>query len=289
MSQYQIASFYHFEKIDPLSVQSALLPLGDELGLGGLVIVAKEGLNGTVAAPSSAALAGFQDQVRRLLNVDSLSVKFSTTDNNPYKRFKVKVREEIVTTEFGVTNPKGKHLTPSEWDRFVDDNPGVTILDTRNWYETRVGLFEDAVDLDMVHFSDFPEKVEQLELKKEAPVLMYCTGGIRCEKASVLMENMGFQSVYQLEGGILKYFEDTSAKSYKGECFVFDGRVSVDKDLKPSEKWKLCPHTGQPGTKDITCAVCSKHAVLSPEALHLGKEQTCSKDCSEKFKRTLCA
>jgi UPF0176 protein len=178
------------------------------------------------------------EELRRIPGLEDLPAKESPSPAAPFGKMRVKIKKEIIA--FGVdgvdpaqrTAPK---LSPAEFKRWLDEGRRLTLLDTRNEYEVRLGTFRGAVSVGIDHFRDFPAAVQQLPAeKKTEPIVMFCTGGIRCEKAGPYMENLGFKEVYQLDGGILKYFEACGGAHYQGECFVFDERVGVSPDLQPT-------------------------------------------------------
>ncbi len=147
-------------------------------------------------------------------------------------------------------------------------------------------MFEGAIDPKLKMFSEFPSFVEKCGIPKNKKVLMYCTGGIRCEKALLEMEKQGYKNVYQLKGGILQYLKDCPNQKFKGECFVFDHRTAVGQQLEPSNRYSLCPHTGDPADLHITCSRCNKTAVVAAHCDDIQK-QSCSKDCANKQKEAL--
>lgn len=159
------------------------------------------------------------------------------------------------------------------------------LLDTRNVYETAIGKFRGAVDPKLQKFSEFSDFVTASDIPKNKKVLMYCTGGIRCEKASLEMQRLGFEDVYQLSGGILKYLEEFPDGPFEGECFVFDHRVAVDKNLRPSKQYKLCPHCGNPGDKSISCRKCGAQAIICDGCANNEYKVSCSKNCAHHLER----
>ena len=202
--------------------------------LKGTILLSPEGINLFVAGGEKDVdcLLG---ELRRVPGLEDLQAKFSETDHQPFTRMLVRIKKEIIA--FGVeginparrTSPK---LSPSELKRWLDEGRAVTLLDTRNDYEVKLGTFENARPIGIDQFRDFPEAVGKLPPElKEQPVVMFCTGGIRCEKAGPFMEREGFKNIFQLEGGILKYFEECGGAHYRGECFVFDQRTGVDPAL----------------------------------------------------------
>lgn len=237
-----------------------------------------EGVNGTIAG-SLENIQTFKEILQNELG--EILFKDSTADEQPFKRFFVKIRPEIVTLGDTSVLPEqdNSHLSPAEWNQVIE-NEDVVIIDTRNDYETEIGMFEGAIDPGLKKFQDFPEYVSSSGLPKEKKVLMYCTGGIRCEKALVEMKRQGYQHVYQLDGGILKYLQEFPEGKFNGECFVFDHRVAVNQELKPSEKYKLCPHCGDPGDVSITCLRCQKSGVICSRCATHEERRTCSKNCA---------
>ncbi len=235
---YVIAALYEFKTVEQVqSVRSVLHQCCQSNGLKGTLLVAHEGLNGTVAGSRTGI-----DQLRKTLsqlNFNNLNYKESFSAHCPFLRLKVKLKQEIVTLGEPKAKPSeivGTYVEPKDWNALLND-PDVLVIDTRNQYETRIGQFKDAMIPKTQNFRDFPEYVRtQLKSHKKTKIAMYCTGGIRCEKASSFMLNEGFKTVYHLKGGILKYIEDTASKNslWEGDCFVFDERVAVDQHLKPS-------------------------------------------------------
>lgn len=217
---------YKFVPLDDLEPRrERLKSLCDEIELRGTILLSPEGINCFLAG-TRASIDALLSELRSEDCFADLEVKESYSDRQPFNRMLVRLKNEIIA--FGIeealplkrTSPK---LTPAELKQWLDEGRPVTLLDTRNDYEVKLGTFENAVDLDLDHFRNFPQAVEQLPAdSKDAPIVMFCTGGIRCEKAGPFMEQMGYQNVFQLEGGILKYFEEIGGAHWNGECFVFD-------------------------------------------------------------------
>lgn len=227
---------YQFASLSELRDRKAsLLRQCLEWNLKGTILLSPEGIN--------LFIAGHRESVDRLLaelrswpGLEGLAPKFSETEHVPFHRMLVRLKKEIIA--FGIqeidparkTSPKLSARTLKQW---LDEGRPVTLLDTRNEYEVRMGTFDKALPIGVDHFREFPEAVKRLpSALKETPVVMFCTGGIRCEKAGPFMEREGFRNVFQLEGGILKYFEECGGAHYQGECFVFDQRVGVGPDLR---------------------------------------------------------
>lgn len=284
---YQVASFYKFQTLSEAQISEiheSLTRWSDKYNVLGLMILGKEGLNSTVSA--EARLQEFLDHVQQETPIGKFEIKWSQSHIRPFRRFKIALRDEIVTIGNEGLVPKGphRHLPPEEWEKELQD-PDVAVIDTRNWYETQVGKFKNAIELPISEFTEFGKAVEDLKLPKDKKVLMYCTGGIRCEKAILEMERQGFQNVFQLEGGILNYIEKLPNKSWEGECFVFDHRVAVDQNLQPSKRYSLCAHCGQPSTESFACIRCDAPAHTCPKCLNGGEHmKTCSKNCAHHYK-----
>ncbi len=286
-----ITSFYRFWRLSGDSLENLkreLEELGRELGLRGLIIVAQEGVNATVCG-CSGNIESFKTKVRGVLSVSELLFKDATAIKNPFKRFKVKIRPEIVTS--GVSSskticPPESYLSPSEWHETLsranegkEDN--VLVLDTRNSYETGIGKFLNAANLGLANFQEFRAYLDAVPPPPDKKLLLYCTGGVRCEKAVAELRNRGYENVYQLHGGILKYLEEYPGGHFEGECFVFDHRVAVNRHLQPSNTYHLCPHCGNPGKEIIQCTACKKlNAVVCGICAASEFGQTCSKNCA---------
>lgn len=271
-------------------LRDAIDRVGRELGIIGLVILGHEGLNATVAG-SESSLSAFKVQISKLLERESLNFKDSEAKPNSFKRLKVTVRDEIVTTgtEVSPINEPKEHipplyLSPAAWHERISKGEKITLLDTRNDYELAIGCFRGAINPQLKNFSQFPEYVATAGLPKDKPVYMYCTGGIRCEKAALEMRRQGFREVYQLQGGILKYLEEFPNELFEGECFVFDNRAAVDQELKPSTRYSFCPHCGDPTEISLTCRHCGKTAKVCERCQAQPEKQTCSKNCAYQWK-----
>ena len=229
-------------KFEPLNDVEGLVPefqsVCDDLDLKGSVYLSSNGINFSLAGSEEAVqqYLYFMEQDKRFLDIP---LKKTYSETQPFRRMKVRQKKEIISLGRDDINPRkltGDYVTPQELCAIYENNEDVIVLDTRNEYETRVGLFENAVDLQLDTFRDFPDAIEQLpEEYKDKKIVMYCTGGIRCEKASAVMLKAGFSDVKQLEGGVLDYFKETGGKYWNGDCFVFDERVALDTDLNETE------------------------------------------------------
>ena len=247
---YTIVTFYKFVTIPDLESKKAqILVWCRENQLKGTIILASEGINGTIAGEEK-AIATVLSHLRSLNGLADLEHKESTAKKQPFVRLKVKIKSEIVTLGIPEVDPNqqvGTYVDPQDWNQVIGD-PEVVVIDTRNEYEVEIGSFKRAKNPSTESFREFPEYIhENLDPDKHPKVAMFCTGGIRCEKASSYMLSKGFKEVYHLKGGILKYLENVPPEEsmWEGECFVFDERVSVTEGLKPGS-YELCYACGHP-------------------------------------------
>jgi len=250
MPQTVIAAFYQFAPLhDFANHRAPLTNIGEKDGLTGTILLAKEGINGTIAG-SRKAIDAMLEALRALPGCTAMEHKESFANENPFYRLKVKLKREIVTMGEPDIDPNqqvGTYVKPEDWNALITD-PDVVIIDTRNAYEVSIGTFENAQNPNTKSFRDFPkwfrDNRERMEGKK---IAMFCTGGIRCEKATALVKKEGIDDVYHLEGGILKYLEQIPADQslWHGECFVFDQRVSVKEGLAPGS-YDMCHACRQP-------------------------------------------
>ena len=233
----KVVSFYQFLDLeDAKGLGESLQALCDQHDLLGTILVAGEGVNGTIAGSREAIQSVFVWLEDALPLSESIEARWTNADEAPFRRMRVRLKKEIVTLGRPDIKPQrstGEHVSPVAWNKLIDD-PDTLVIDTRNHYEIEVGTFAGAIDPATDSFREFSAFAEQLsDADKDRPVAMFCTGGIRCEKATALMLQLGFKDVSQLQGGILNYLEQVEAKDnrWSGECFVFDGRVAVDRDL----------------------------------------------------------
>lgn len=257
-----IAAFYKFVHLP--DYQDLRYPLQDfcrARDMKGSILLAEEGINGTISGPRAD-----MDAVLAYLRADErladLLHKESFADAHPFSRMKVRLKREIVTLGVDNADPLqkvGTYIDPEEWNTLISD-PDVILVDTRNDYEVEVGTFKGAIDPQIASFGQFPQYVQaNLDPQKHKKVAMFCTGGIRCEKATAYLLDLGFEEVYHLRGGILRYLEEMPEDKtlWEGECFVFDQRISVDHQLKVGEAWicrecdlvvksgDFCPNCGE--------------------------------------------
>ncbi len=252
-----IYTFYRFKNFADIKVIKTILDkyLKDKLILG-TILLANEGVNGTISGTEK-DLNDLISLIKKILKIKILSLKISQNTFIPFYRLKIRLKKEIVTIGDKTIKPEkctGKHIDPKKWDKIIDDKKYL-IIDTRNDYEVGIGSFKNAINPKTKSFRDFPKFIEKLDIKKNQPIAMFCTGGIRCEKASSYLLKNGFKDISQLDGGILNYLEvkkNNKKTSWKGECFVFDNRVSINKNLEKGS-YEQCYGCRQPITKkDIT-------------------------------------
>jgi UPF0176 protein len=275
----KIAAFYKFVDIeDPTILQDQLRQLCGRLGVRGTILIAREGINATISA-AEADVDALIDELRSDARFADLQVKFSVAAGHPFQRLKVKIKPEIVT--FGVPDVRPSHATghlvePENWNALISE-PDVVVIDTRNDYEVEIGTFEGARNPQTRSFGEFRDYVAaELATDPSQKIAMFCTGGIRCEKASAYLIAQGFPNVYQLHGGILNYLEKIPSQQslWQGECFVFDERVALEHGVRQGHH-RLCDECGRPcrptdrDAEENYCAACKDaHAtVLDVRAL----------------------
>ena len=270
---HKIITLYKFHKIhEPLKLQAVLKKELKNLDILGTIIVGNEGINGTVSGTS----INLDKAIKRLKlhsKILDLDLKESFSKKSPFLRLKIKIKDEIVTMGKKNINPStqsGEYINHKRWNALIEDK-NTLLIDTRNSYEYAIGTFKNSINPKTANFKEFPEWVKKQKFsetdKKQKKVAMFCTGGIRCEKASAFMKNEGFEKVYHLKGGILKYLEETETQNslWQGECFVFDDRVSVKHDLSEGS-YDLCHGCRMPITeqdklsshyvKGVSCSNC---------------------------------
>jgi UPF0176 protein len=249
---YQIITFYEFKSLANLPEIKAILKSAmTDFSILGTIIIAEEGFNATVS--------GLPSDVERFVEIlentlqTKLNPKSSFHTTRPFLKAKVRIKKEIVSLRSAVDIEKGigTHVNAADWNKIISDGETI-VLDTRNDYEIEAGTFRGAINPNIEKFSDLPKFVaENFDPVKNKQIAMFCTGGIRCEKFVPLMKEMGFENVFQLDGGILKYLEETPAEEslWEGECFVFDDRIAVDNSLKPGKSEDLRPLSLNPPQK----------------------------------------
>lgn len=250
---YIVAALYHFTPFDDIAaIRAPLLALCQAEGISGTLLLAREGINGTIAGPR-AGIDKVIAHIQALPGCADFEWKESTAEEQPFNRMKVRLKKEIVTMGKPDVDPRarvGTYVEPEDWNALISD-PEVAVIDTRNDYEVAIGTFEGAVDPETATFREFPEWWEaNKERFHNKRIAMFCTGGIRCEKASNYLLGQGVDEVHHLHGGILKYLEEVPQEEsmWDGECFVFDGRVSVGHGLVegPHQLCHACRRPIQP-------------------------------------------
>jgi UPF0176 protein len=245
-----VATFYKFVRLDDFTnLQAPLLAHCQAQGIKGTILLALEGINGTIAG-SRQAMDSVLSFLRSDPRLSDLEPKESHAESFPFERMKVRLKREIVTLGIPEVDPNdcvGTYVSPQQWNQLILD-PDVLVIDTRNDYEVDIGTFQGAINPQTHSFREFPEYIrDRIDPSQYKKVALFCTGGIRCEKASSFMIRQGFQKVYHLQGGILKYLETIPAEEslWKGECFVFDERIAVKHGLEAGS-YDMCPSCGHP-------------------------------------------
>jgi UPF0176 protein len=244
---------YKFTPIDDeLLLRETILKYSTDLNLKGTVLISSKGLNFSVSGTKKNIdkFIVFIHSDKRFSDVD---IKITYNEYQPFRKMLVRIKKEIISMGVEEINPfqfTGQKISPKELNNKLDNNEEIVLLDTRNEYEVRLGTFKNAIDLDLDSFRDFPEEIEKLrEELNGKEVVMFCTGGIRCEKASALMLENGFENIKQIEGGVINYFKETGGKHWNGDCFVFDDRVALNKNLVETDYF-LCFRCREPLNKE---------------------------------------
>lgn len=255
MNTVVITTFYHFINLPNFEeLKFPLLEFCNQNDLKGTILLAREGINSTISGPRE-GINNLYIYLKDVIGIKNLVYKESFNNEKPFKKMKVSLKKELVALgmpDLDVENLKGDYINPKHWDDFISQND-VIVIDTRNKYETLLGTFKKAIDPCTNNFRQFPKWFEKefAEADREQKIAMFCTGGVRCEKSTAYLKSLGFKNVYHLEGGILKYFEDTEAKAWEGSCFVFDERVALDKDLKTDTNLHCGSCNKNLGTDDL--------------------------------------
>ena len=264
----RVAALYRFARFpDPAALRGPLLDLCAASGVKGTLLLATEGINGTIAGPPD-GIDRVIAHIRTFPDCADLEVKFSSAETMPFHRLKARLKREIVTMGEPVDplSDVGSYVAPADWNALIAQ-PGTLVIDTRNDYEVRVGSFDGAIDPGTQSFSDFPAwfRAHRDEIAAAPRVAMFCTGGIRCEKATALLKAEGIAEVHHLQGGILKYLEQVSAADsrWHGECFVFDERVAVGHGLAPGTH-ELCRGCRMPVSPEDRTSPLYEEGVACP-------------------------
>ncbi|NVP57344.1 rhodanese-related sulfurtransferase [Mycoplana rhizolycopersici] len=274
---FLVAALYHFVSVPRFAeLRAPLQALCEENGVRGTLLLAHEGINGTIAGPAD-GIRTVLAYLRAQPEFAGLEHKESHAADMPFLRMKVRLKKEIVTMGVENIDPNrvvGTYVEPKDWNALISD-PGTILIDTRNDYETAIGVFKGAVDPQTKTFREFPDWVRNhTGLHNKPKIAMYCTGGIRCEKATAFMKEQGFDEVYHLKGGILKYLEEVPAEEslWEGACFVFDERVSVTHGLQEGEH-TLCRACRQPLTAEDVTAPTFEAGVSCPHCFETRSDE----------------
>jgi UPF0176 protein len=282
MKDYSILLYYHYTPIeDPEAFREAHHLLCLKLNLLGRIIVAAEGLNGTVSGLREDC-AQYMAAVKADPRFRDIDFKVDSADTQAFTKLHVRYKPEIVHSSLRHVRPHektGVHLTPAEFKQ-LKDQEDVVLLDVRSDYEHMVGKFKNALTLAIENFRDFPEKVEELAHLKNKKVITYCTGGVKCEKASAFLLEQGFENVYQLHGGIIKYGMEEGGEDFEGKCYVFDNRLTVDVNTVNPSIISTCYVCGQLSDRMVNCAnaTCNIHVPMC-EPCGAEMEGACSDTC----------
>ena len=286
MSNITVSAMYHFAILEDFEkIREPLCNFMKELGIKGTILLAREGINGTVAG-SDEAIKKMHEYLRSDPRLKDVVTKESYASEMPFHRTKVKLKKEIVTMGVEGIDPKhisGTYVKPKDWNDLISD-PDVIIVDTRNDYEVAIGTFKNALNPETETFREFPKYAEENLKDKKKKVAMFCTGGIRCEKSTAYLKAEGFDEVYHLEGGILKYLEEVPKQEslWEGDCFVFDSRVAVTHGLEESEyiqcfacrmpileEDRLSPHYAE----GVSCHHCFEKQSEKQKQRHLERQK----------------
>ena len=248
-----IYSFFSFQENLILELKDKLLNIENGNDISGLLIIAKEGINGTICAEEN-LIEKVLNLLRQFIGINKLNIKVSYSKIKIFKKLKIKIKNEIVTMRVPEINPSkdaGTYIDSFNWNKLIKDKNTI-VIDTRNHYEVSLGSFKESINPNTKNFSEFPDWVENnldkhLGNENSKNIAMFCTGGIRCEKATSLLKNKGYKNIFHLKGGILKYLEDISEEEslFEGECYVFDKRVALNHELKKGS-YSICHACGMP-------------------------------------------
>ena len=282
--KYHILLYYCYSKIDDIDAyREAHHIFCIENNLKGRVIIAEEGLNGTVSGTPEDC-EKYMAYIREDGRFNHVEFKVEPSDEHAFAKLHVRVKPEIVHSGLNAIDPKeatGTYVEPEEFKQILEeDSTDTVILDVRSNYEHKVGKFKNAVTLDIDNFRDFPSKLGDLEKYKEKKVITYCTGGIKCEKASAYLLEQGFENVYQLHGGIIKYGIEEKGRDFEGKCYVFDSRIVKEVNTVNPTIISKCYITGKPSDRMVNCAnpTCNIHIPMSEEGAEI-YNGCCSEEC----------
>ncbi len=287
-NRYQILLFYCYTNIkNPEKFKKEHHLFCIKNNIRGRIIVSQEGINGTVSGLKKDCQI-YIEEIKRKKIFSNIDFKVENYYENAFDKINVRIKDEIVHSglkDKNIIKKKGNYIYPSEFKKILDDKPNdITILDVRSNYEHNIGKFKNAMTLDIDNFRDFPSKITEIKkkIKKSNKIITYCTGGIKCEKASAFLKSNGYDNVYQLHGGIIKYGIEEKGKNFEGKCYVFDGRIVKNVNSENPTVVGKCYVTGEKSDRMVNCAnvLCNKHFPLSDKGAQLFKG-CCSKECME--------
>jgi UPF0176 protein len=289
---YQVLLYYNFVPVpDPEAERDAMEEFCKTNGLLGRILIAKEGLNGTVSGPLE-PIRAYMKWIADHPVFHETQFKIDDVPGHTFLKLHVRVRPEIVhlgLEDLDMTQPVNNYVEPEEWREMLHSNdPDIVIFDARSNYETELGKFKNAISLDIDNFRELPEKLAELEAYKNKKIYTYCTGGIKCEKVSRLLMREGFQEVYQLHGGIIRYGHEAGGEDFEGSCYVFDQRVVVPVNHVNPDVLAQCKVCGSATEKYINCASpdCNAHFLIC-DACANRLEGCCSESCMENPRRRM--
>ncbi|MEQ8358754.1 MAG: rhodanese-related sulfurtransferase [Cytophagales bacterium] len=282
MKTHQILLYYCYSNIeDPAEFRLNHHEFCIDLDLRGRIIVAAEGINGTVSGTIENC-SKYMEHLKADPRFADTEFKIDSSDGHAFQKLNVRLKKEIVHSSLEHINPRkrtGKYVEPEEFIK-LSKNPDYVVLDVRSNYEHELGRFKNAITLDIDHFRDFPEKIKELENLKNKKIVTYCTGGVKCEKASAYLLENGFHDVYQLHGGIIKYGMEAGGEDFEGKCYVFDNRVALDVNKVNPKIISKCYICEKPSDRMVNCAnpECNIHVAICDSC---GDEYqgACSEDC----------
>ncbi len=290
-SKYQVLLFYSYSRIlDPIDFRKNHLRFCVENNIVGRIIISEEGINGTISGKKRDCKK-YINKIKSYKIFNDIEFKIDFAEKNVFKKINVRIKNEIVNSGIknkNILNSKGSYLEPPEFRSILEDNPeDVYILDVRSRYEYEIGKFKNAITLNIDNFRDFPDAIDEIKDKipQNKKIITYCTGGVKCEKASAYLKEKGYKNVYQLHGGIIKYGIEENGKDFEGKCYVFDNRIVKDVNCVNPKVIGKCYVTGKKAEKMINCAnvKCNKHIPLSDEGAKIYKG-CCSSKCLESGK-----
>lgn len=287
---YRVLLYYNFTPVpDPEAERAAMEAFCQAHGLLGRILIAKEGLNGTVSGPI-APIQAYMDWIAAHPAFHSTQFKIDAVPDHTFLKLHVRVRNEIVhlgLEDLDMTQPVDNYVEPEEWREMLRSNdPDIVILDARSNYETELGRFKNAISLDIENFRELPEKLSELAAYKNKKIYTYCTGGIKCEKVSRLLMREGFEEVYQLHGGIIRYGHEAGGEDFEGSCYVFDQRVVVPVNHVNPHQLAHCKVCGSITEKYVNCASpdCNAHFLICDDCADR-LQGCCSETCMENPRR----